>query len=109
LNRNLATIGDSRISVPEYFYKVLATQDGKTAIAFLMPTDATTDYRRYEMSVESLERITGLDFLHGMNGEKNLESSFDASAWKLDAKFQYAPCRKPLSLPFAELMIPQAL
>lgn len=101
LDHNLETIGDNGISVPEYFYKVLATKSakGRSAIAFLLPVDATNDYKKYEMSVAQLQTITGLDFLHGVPGEKEIEGSFDSSKWDLKAKFQYAPCEESRLFP----------
>jgi endonuclease G len=94
LKDGLPTIGASRVAVPEYFYKVLATrEEGRTkAVAFLLPTDASGDLSRFEMTVDKLEEITGLDFLSGMDGEEEAESHYESGAWDTKAKFQYFPC-----------------
>ena len=95
LTRRLPTIGENEISVPEYFFKVLATKSGKrkNAIAYLVPVDANgDDFSRYAMTVDELERITGLDFLQGIDDEKSLEARLDLSNWDEDAKFKYTPC-----------------
>ena len=99
LKRGLKTIG-AGVSVPEYFYKALASKDGSKAIAFLLPVDASGELSKYEMSVDQLESISGLDFLEGMSGEEELERGFDASAWNLKAKFTALPCSKAEREPF---------
>lgn len=93
LKQGLPTIG-SGVSVPEYFFKVLAAKDGSKAIAFLLPSDASGDISRYEMSVDQLEAISGLDFLSGMPGEERLENSFEKTSWSLGSKFSPLPCHK---------------
>ncbi|MGZ3711242.1 MAG: DNA/RNA non-specific endonuclease, partial [Bdellovibrionota bacterium] len=53
LGSGLDTIGDSEVTVPKYFYKVLATQDAKSgkasAIALLLPSDASDTLASYAM------------------------------------------------------------
>ncbi len=95
LRSGLGSIGASRVAIPEYFYKVLATADkgNSRTIAFLLPTDASGDLMKYAMTVDKLEEITGLDFLSGLPGENDAESSFDPKAWDLNAKFSYFPCK----------------
>jgi len=94
LSEKLPTIGAGRVAVPAYYYKVLSTREPGhgSAIAFLLPSDASGDMGKYAMSVDRLEEITGLDFLVGMDGEEEAESKFDLNGWDIKAKFQYFPC-----------------
>lgn len=95
LKEGLPSIGASRVAVPEYFYKVLATREpGRRSrtIAFLLPANATSDIGNYAMSVNQLEEISGLDFLEGLMGEEEAESSFRLEDWDRKAKFTYLPC-----------------
>ena len=91
LKKGLAEIGDN-VTVPEYFYKALAAKDGSRAIAFVLPVDASGELSRYELTIDQLENISGLDFLKGMRGEEELEQQNDAAAWNLRAKFAALPC-----------------
>ena len=91
LRPKLPVIGTG-VSVPEYFYKALATKDGTRAVAFVLPVDASGELTKYEMSVDQLENISGLDFLAGMDREEELEGSYNASQWDLKAKFTARPC-----------------
>jgi endonuclease G, mitochondrial len=99
LKRDLPTIGNG-VSVPEYFYKALASKDGTRAIAFLLPSDASGDLARYELSIDHLEEISGLNFLAGIEKEAELESSYVASKWDLRAKFAPRPCKSTEKSPF---------
>jgi endonuclease G len=94
LSGSLRAIGAGRVSVPDYFFKVIATKSGQhhDAVAFVLPTDAAGDLGRYEMSVKKAEEITGLDFLAGLPDEDAAESRVDASLWNLHATFRYLPC-----------------
>lgn len=97
LDDGLDTIGDSEISVPREFYKVLLTKKARhrSAIAFRLPVDAEGDLADYAVSVRSVEEATGLDFLKGLDGreERELETGLDLSGWDFEAKFTYSPCR----------------
>ena len=105
LSGTLKTIGDDKVSVPEYFYKVLATQEGDKhdAVAFVLPNDATGDFSQYEMTVSKLEDISGLHFLSGLSDEDEAKSSIDPALWNLHATFSYVPCKsvKPGTLDWA--------
>ena len=81
------SIGENKVSVPEYFYKVLLSEcDGrKIAAGFILPNaDCTKDIFDYAVSVDEVERRTGLDFFSLLpdTEEELLESCTDFSAWK---------------------------
>lgn len=85
--RGLAQIGQTRVTVPARFYKVLYAPDQHRAIAFLMPNALSTrPVMEYACSIDAVEKVTGLDFfpklLNGLNEE--LESSLDPAAWPID-------------------------
>jgi len=62
----LGRIGTNRVWVPTHFYKIIITKNGDIkAISFLMPNRKPAgDIEDYQMPVDSIEKITGLDFLN---------------------------------------------
>ena len=86
LIEGLQTIGKENVAVPTYFYKVLMTKkEGQTKmIAFLVPTkiDDTPLYK-HVISVDELEKKTGIDFFPKLNDkiELELEKSSDYKSW----------------------------
>ena len=81
-------IGEDKVTVPEYFYKVLLSkkEDGSyIAAAFIMPNRKCegTIYD-YEVTVDEVERRTGLDFFSGLDDsiEDFIEGSIDSKDWQ---------------------------
>ncbi len=64
LQKGLPTIGKNGVSVPEYFYKVIlrSPYSQPEGIAFLMHSDAAGVISSYAITIDSLERFTGIDF-----------------------------------------------
>jgi endonuclease G len=86
LNEGLKTIGPNRVAVPASFYKViLAYRKGNpTAIGFLMPNKKSTrDIRWYQVTVDSVEHVTGIDFFCKLPElmEQQAESTVDTTFW----------------------------
>ena len=86
LNNPKKTIGDSKVSVPRYYYKtVLRYYKGEvTAIGFLLENkkyDTGASYKDYAISIDSIEQITGIDFYQQLNDdiETQVESNSDVS------------------------------
>ena len=84
-------IGHNDVAVPAAYYKVLMTE-GKTprAIGFLMDNE-TSDrpLHHFMVSVDEVEKVTGIDFFNGMLNEKEeerLESYVDKKAWRVNEK-----------------------
>jgi len=80
------TIGKNRISVPYQFFKVILSPytDPPRAIGFLFDNQrATGDLINYAVTVDSVERVTGLNFFSVLPDEieEFVEKAFDASAW----------------------------
>lgn len=80
------TIGDSRVAVPNQYYKVVLdyTDPDIKAIGFVLPNaDCEEDIQSYVRSVDEVEELTGLDFYPALPDdiETVVESSADASKW----------------------------
>ena len=72
---NYTTIGQAgrpQIAVPDRFYKVLltVTPTGARTLGFIYPNEACNqDIRSYCVSVDEVERITGIDFFHTLEDD----------------------------------------
>ena len=84
LSDNLKTIGKERVSVPNYFYKVLLSKDGNKMIGFLVPhQDSDKPLYEFVVSVDEIEKMTGIDFYPNLpdNLENQLEAKSDYKGW----------------------------
>jgi len=80
------TIGQNKVTVPNYFFKVLLLVDGcdVAAIGFIYPNmKCSYPTSFYAKSVDFVEDITGIDFFPKLPDhiENHAESSFDFSKW----------------------------
>lgn len=87
LEDNLAPIGDEDVSVPNYFYKIVARNDGSTIkmIGFLFKNKASkATLKSHLVTIDELERKTGIDFFEKLPNElqKKLESEINTDGWK---------------------------
>jgi endonuclease G len=85
----MGKLGESKITIPKYFYKVvLDYKNGETkAIAFLLPNmQGGKKLRQYTVTIDSVEKMTGIDFFPGLpdNIENRVESTVDTTLWKWD-------------------------
>ncbi|WP_333808899.1 DNA/RNA non-specific endonuclease [Flavobacterium sp.] len=84
LSDNLKTIGKERVSVPNYFYKVLLSKDWNKMIGFLVPhQDSNKPLYEFVVSVDEIEKLTGIDFYPNLPDkiETQLESKSDYKGW----------------------------
>lgn len=86
LQKGLPTIGEEKVAIPNYFYKILyCNYKGKNRmIAFLMPSVKSKEpLYNFVVTVDSIEKITGIDFFPQLNDsiEKELESKSDYKTW----------------------------
>jgi endonuclease G, mitochondrial len=86
LQENLHTIGKNKISVPEYFYKVIFvyTHKHKEAIGFIMPHQKLEENLQfYTATIDSIEKITGINFFHQIPDsiENIAESKINIQFW----------------------------
>lgn len=79
------TIGEDKVTVPGYYYKVLF--DGKDKmIGFILPNaKGTNTIESYAVSVDSIESLTGVDFFPELDDqiENQLESETNTLDWSL--------------------------
>jgi len=86
LKEGLKTIGKENVAVPEYFYKILLSENnGKyKMIAFLMPNEMSSKpLYEYVVSVDEIEKLTNIDFFPILADaiENDLEKSSDYKDW----------------------------
>jgi endonuclease G len=87
LEDNLAVIGQNKVAVPKYYYKIILdvhTPEYK-AIAFVLPNEASKEsVFHYAVSIDSVEHLTGINFFPMLPDslENTLESKFDIDLWK---------------------------
>ncbi len=83
-------IGKNKVTVPDSFFKVvLYKKNGYHAVGFVFPNDdCHRPVRDYAVSVDEVERMTGLDFFHQLpdDVETEVESTLDLSRLKINSK-----------------------
>ncbi|WP_343487979.1 DNA/RNA non-specific endonuclease [Allomuricauda sp. d1] len=87
LHNNLYEIGEEDVDVPEQFFKIIFRKDGKNTkvLAFLFPhRESQASLKRFLVSVDSLEKVSGLDFFHQMDEsvQEKLEAKVNTAGWK---------------------------
>ena len=80
-------IGKNKVSVPQYYYKVILDiqEPELKAIGFLMKNEKSSkDIMAFAMSIDDLEEFTGLDFFPSIPDELEgkLEKAFDKGLWR---------------------------
>lgn len=86
LSAGLPSIGPNRVSVPNFYYKVLVdtARTHRQGIAFLLPNaPSQLPLTAFVVTIDSVERFTGLDFFHSFPDslEKTLEQHICKSCW----------------------------
>jgi len=81
-------IGDSKVTIPSSYYKVILDfrEPGLKAIGFILANAASSrPISSFALSVDDVESRTGLDFFSKLpnNVENQLESQYDYSEWKV--------------------------
>lgn len=68
------TIGDNKVAVPDYFFKIIYVPSTNKAIAFVMPNLSVDkkDVDKYRVSIKSIEERTGLNFLSQISDRDNV-------------------------------------
>ena len=80
------TIGENKVVVPTYFFKVILVYNDsvKQGIGFIFPHEkCTNDLFDYAMPIDEVERFTGFDFYYRLPNpqEKKIEKTIDRSYW----------------------------
>mgnify|MGYP001942909924 CR=1 FL=1 len=82
----LKIIGEAKIAVPNYFYKIYLNPEKQVALAFLMANKSHSlvkapqtlaRFKDFQVSIDQLEELTGLDFFCNLPDdlEKRLEAN----------------------------------
>lgn len=85
-NDIIGYIGENKVTVPGYYYKVIYAPNANKMIAFVMPNfKIENSLDSYAVSVDEVEALTGIDFFHSLSDEKenSLESNYDTSLWAM--------------------------
>ncbi len=82
------TIGENKVAVPKYFYKVILdyTEPDIKAIGFIFPHENSSEPLSYfALSVDEVEEITSIDFFPSLPDdiESKVEAECDPSRWAL--------------------------
>ena len=77
---------NNKVSVPEYYYKILLDIEKPEikAIAFLLKNErSSAPLKSFTVSIDYVEKLTGLDFFPGMPDEMeaSLESEITPELW----------------------------
>lgn len=86
LNDSLPVIEKSlnKVSIPQYFFKVILDLKNEKAIGFIMPNkEIKNPVSSYAVDINEVEEITGINFFYQLEDslEEQLESQKDISVW----------------------------
>ncbi len=86
LKGSMGSIGANKVAIPNYYYKVILDMHSKPhqAIGFVMENaSASGDLSKFAVSVDSVERFTGIDFFPSLDdgAETTLEKTVCTSCW----------------------------
>jgi endonuclease G len=86
LEAGLKTIGDEKVSVPKYFYKIVVdnSEANIKAVAFLLPNEATDrSFYDFAVTIDEIEAKTGINFFKDLlnSEEHKMEATIDLKAW----------------------------
>jgi endonuclease G len=89
LTDGLKTIGNENVSVPKYFYKIVAAKTNGTIkmIAFLVPhEESKKPLYSFVVSVDEIEKMTNVDFFPALEDtlENQLERKKDYKDWSFN-------------------------
>ncbi len=80
----LKAIGINKVSVPNYFYKIIYDPKNQKMIAFLMANKKLDlPIERYVVTVDKIENLTGIDFYYQLDDEleQKMESTILKNKW----------------------------
>ncbi|MBC8489973.1 MAG: DNA/RNA non-specific endonuclease, partial [Bacteroidetes bacterium] len=86
LNGQFSTIGYNRVSIPNYYYKVILDyrEPELKGIGFILPNQkSNSSLQSFAVTIDEVENRTGINFFHALPDEieKQIESSIDVSKW----------------------------
>ena len=86
LTGNYSTIGFNRVSIPNYYYKVILDykKPELKGIGFILPNQkSNSSLQSFAVTIDEVERKTGIDFYHSLSDEieNQIESTIDVNKW----------------------------
>jgi endonuclease G len=86
LTSGLPTIGGNRVSIPNYYYKVILdyTQPEIKAMGFILPNASSSSaLTSFAVSIDEVEKVTGIDFFPALpdDQETTLEKEHCTTCW----------------------------
>lgn len=90
-NSNKGQIGENKVTIPGYYYKIIYSLAKQEMIGFLMPNEKiSNDLTSFIMSVDQIEQYTGIDFFSDMDAtlQNKLEAAVDQTNWSFN-EFTY--------------------
>lgn len=97
----LGSIGMSKITVPEKFYKIIYSPSKQKMIGFLLSNiSSSKDLRSFVVSVDLIEELTGIDFYWELPFElqRRLESQVIIEGWDFSKKTNSNTSKKPKNI-----------
>ena len=85
-------IGKNKVAVPNSYYKVILdyTDPEVKGIGFVLPNEVSNKpLQDYAMSIDDVEKITGINFFKDLKGNgdvEKIEQEFDINKWKFSKK-----------------------
>ena len=102
LSDNYSTIGNNKVSIPEYFYKVLIDieEPSLKGIGFILPNRRSKEsLSSFAVTIDYVEDVTGINFYHYLEDdiENKIESELNLRQWdfsKSNSKSSYTHSAK---------------
>jgi endonuclease G, mitochondrial len=103
LQDSLPSIGPNQVAIPEYYFKALLVyqKNDKRAIGFILPNASSSqNLEAFAISIDEIERKTGLNFFHSLDDriENELESTISLDQWVWKAETIVHPPQEPLEI-----------
>ena len=81
---NLGFIGENRVAIPAYFYKIIFSRKNSKVVGFIIPNkESKSNLIDFVHSIDSIESLTNINFFHQLD-EKiqfDLESTDNKGYW----------------------------
>ncbi|OGJ05449.1 hypothetical protein A2467_02285 [Candidatus Nomurabacteria bacterium RIFOXYC2_FULL_36_8] len=80
---NIGVIGEDKVTVPGYYYKVLFDGNNKMIGLILPNASSSKSLDQFAVAVDEIEKQTGIDFFSELNDqlENQLEGNIDVTNW----------------------------
>ena len=95
LTASYPTIGINKVSIPEFYYKVVLDyeQPEIKGIGFILPNQKSNkSLQSYAVSIDEVERFTGIDFFHTLPDdiEEQIESDAAVNKWSFTSAVSHS-------------------